>query len=121
VPGLVEVSGDAVWFRTPSDNIGCLMTPTSAVCDLRERNWEPPPRPADCELDFGQGVFVDGDRSGLTCAGDTQLVPDAPVLEYGTGWVLGAVRCTSAKDGVTCLNTATSRGFSVSRDRFELR
>jgi hypothetical protein len=120
VPGLTEVSGDAVWFRTPSDNIGCQMTVTSATCDLLERSWEPPPRPADCELDYGQGVFVDGDRSGMTCAGDTQFVPDAPVLQYGSGWVLGSVRCTSAQDGVTCVNMATRRGFTVSRDRYEL-
>jgi hypothetical protein len=119
-PELVDVEGDLAAFRTPSDNIGCSMTPTSATCDLRERSWEPPPRPADCELDYGQGTFVDDTGAGLTCAGDTPFVPDSPVLAYGTGWVLGDVRCVSARDGVTCENTATGRGFAVSRDRYRL-
>jgi hypothetical protein len=96
------------------------MTPTSATCDLRERSWEPPPPPADCELDYGQGTYVDDTGAGLTCAGDTPFVPDSPVLAYGTGWVLGDVRCVSARDGVTCENTATGRGFAVSRDRYQL-
>ena len=120
VPELIDVAEDEASFRTPSDNIGCSMTATSATCDLRERSWEPPPRPADCELDYGQGTFVDDTGSGLTCAGDTPFVPDSSVLEYGTGWVLGDVRCVSARDGVTCENTATGHGFAVSRDRYRL-
>jgi hypothetical protein len=110
-PLLTEMSGDAVFFRSPSDNIGCQMTATSAACDLRENEWEVPPRPDDCEFDYGQGVLLDGEGSGLTCASDTPFTPDAPVLEYGTGWVLGVIRCVSSQEGVTCEDTETGRGF----------
>jgi hypothetical protein len=120
VPGVVELSGDAASFRTPTGNIGCQLTAAAAACDVLERTWELPPRPADCDADFGQGAFVDGDRSGLTCASDTPFDPDAEVLDYGTGWALGQVRCLSARDGVTCEHTGTGHGFAVSRDAYRL-
>lgn len=35
-------------FTSPSGNIGCMIDPSSARCDITDRDWVPPPRPADC-------------------------------------------------------------------------
>ena len=43
-------------FRSPSSNIGCYLKADYVRCDIDERNWKPPPRPADCEWDYGQGI-----------------------------------------------------------------
>ena len=52
-------------FRSPSANIGCELVPGFARCDIAKRNWSPPPRPASCPLDYGQGLEVgrSGDRA----------------------------------------------------------
>ena len=52
-------------------------------CDIAERDWEPPPAPAYCELDYGQGIALSaGGDPEFVCAGDTALGADAP-LPYG--------------------------------------
>lgn len=46
-----EVIADLVSFTSPSGNVGCYLDQTTVRCDISERDWSPPPRPADCELD----------------------------------------------------------------------
>ena len=51
-----------------------------ARCDIRKRDWSPPPHPASCseEVDFGQGLAVSHDgKASFVCAGDTTLDPSA--------------------------------------------
>jgi hypothetical protein len=43
-------------FTSPSGNVGCYLDPSAARCDISERDWSPPPRPADCAFDYGQGI-----------------------------------------------------------------
>ena len=70
-------------FRSPSSNIGCEMAADLARCDIKERAWAPPPKPAGCDLDWGQGIQVSGsDKAQFVCAGDTALDPAATVLGY---------------------------------------
>ena len=36
-----------------------------------DRDWSPPPRPADCEFDYGQGIsLAPGEQAQFVCAGD---------------------------------------------------
>jgi hypothetical protein len=107
-------------FRTPSSNIGCAIAGGSARCDIKQRDWEPPPKPADCDVDFGQGIAVGGRGPSFVCAGDTALNPTGPVVPYGTDTQVGRFLCASREDGVTCQNTATKRGFFIARDRYRL-
>jgi hypothetical protein len=103
-------------FRSPSGNIGCVMFEGGARCDIREREWSPPPRPASCskEVDFGQGLNVGRvGKARFVCAGDTALDPSASVLSYGTGSEVGGSECISRSDGMTCLNQA-GHGFFIS-------
>jgi hypothetical protein len=107
-------------FRTPSRDIYCAMVEGIARCDIRERDWSPPPKPADCELDWGQGISVKRTgAAGFVCTGDTTYNPDASVLAYGKVSKVGPLRCASRKEGVTCTN-AEGRGFFISRNRYRL-
>ena len=47
-------------FRSPSGNIGCALYEGGARCDIRKRDWSPPPRPARCpkQVGYGQGIEV---------------------------------------------------------------
>jgi hypothetical protein len=101
-------------FRSPSGNIGCALFEGSARCDIMHRDWSPPPKPATCQFDFGQGLDVyGGSRGQLVCAGDTALDPSAPVLHYGTASVVGPDECVSAATGMTCTDTRTGHGFWI--------
>ena len=108
-------------FRSPTGNIGCGMAGGSARCDIRERDWSPPPKPASCPVDYGQGLTVgERGRGEFVCAGDTALNPGAPIVPYGTDSVIGDLRCRSRENGVTCTNTASGHGFFIARDRYRI-
>ncbi len=104
-------------FQSPSGNIGCVLLGGSARCDIRKRDWSPPPRPPGCpdQVDFGQGLQIgQADHSGsFVCAGDTALNPEAAKLAYGTDDRFGGFLCASATSGLTCMNSA-GHGFFIS-------
>jgi hypothetical protein len=119
-PADVEVDESAA-FVTPTENIQCFIDKTSVRCDIVERDWEPPKAPADCELDYGQGVALSaGGSADLVCAGDTVIGSGGQVLDYGQAISAGLLRCESAESGVTCRDVETGRGFTLSRESYEL-
>src|SRR6478672_2266367 len=83
-------------FRSPSGNIGCFIDATGARCDIARRDWSPPPKPASCSLDFGQGITIAGGRAHFVCAGDTTLGATR-VLAYGHTIPAGRYACASAR------------------------
>ena len=102
-------------FRSPSANIGCELVAGFARCDIAKRNWSPPPRPANCPLDYGQGLEVGRSGTGhLVCAGDTALNPQAMALGYGSSSRVDSITCASTTDGMTCTNNVTGHGFFIS-------
>jgi hypothetical protein len=108
-------------FRSPSSNIGCYLIVDYVRCDIDERNWSAPPRPADCEFDYGQGItMVPRGSAEFVCAGDTALVPDGDPLPYGQSIAAGPLRCDSEESGITCRDTETGKGFSISHDAYQL-
>jgi hypothetical protein len=109
-------------FRSPSGNIGCAMFEGGARCDIRKREWSPPPHPASCseEVDFGQGLTVSHDgKASFVCAGDTTLDPSATPLEYGEASELGGTICMSRSEGITCANHA-GHGFFISIQSYKI-
>ena len=107
-------------FIAPSGNVSCMLKADYARCDIVDRDWSPPPRPADCEFDYGQGVAVsDSGPAEFVCAGDTTFGVDE-VLPYGESMSTGPMRCESAEPGVTCRNGDTGRGFFLSRQSYRL-
>lgn len=119
-PGDRETVTDLVGFSSPSGNVGCYLDSTTARCDIGERDWAPPPRPSDCEFDYGQGITLSvGESPAFVCAGDTALGGGAP-LAYGQSVTAGTLRCESAETGITCIDSATTHGFSIARERYRM-
>lgn len=107
-------------FTSPSGNVGCHLDASVARCDIRDRNWAPPLRPASCRFAYGQGVTLSPGRTAeFVCAGDTTLGSGAE-LGYGDSITAGTLRCQSADTGITCRDTKTRHGFAISRQAYHL-
>ena len=108
-------------FITPSGNIGCAMGPGGGRCDIRDHTWTAPPKPAECQLDYGDSIESSG--SGVPtfgCHGDTVIIQGSTVLAYGQRSRQGSFVCDSEQAGVTCTNEATKHGFFMSRDSYRI-
>lgn len=114
------VVSELTGFTSPTGNIGCYIGPENVRCDIGDRDWQPPARPADCNLDYGQGIAMDaGGAPAFVCAGDTALGGGDP-LPYGQSIAAGLLRCDSAATGMTCTDTETGRGFMLAKESYEL-
>ena len=115
-----ETVAELTGFISPTGNVACMIEPSRARCDIIDRDWSLPPRPADCELDYGQGISLNsGGSAEFVCAGDTAFGPDE-VLPYGSSTVAGALRCESAEPGITCRDGQTGHGFSIAREAYRI-
>lgn len=92
-------------FVTPSGNIMCGMDVGGAQCQIFEYDWPNQP----CAN--GMTLSEEGARSACGDWGDT----DAVEVSYGTLVRHGDYECEVETTGVTCTNTATDRGFRLSR------
>lgn len=102
-------------FRTPSGAIGCGYYASTLRCDVRGGVLPLPPRPRDCDFDWGGGFYLKArGRATVVCAGDTALNPSAQVVRYGTTWRQGGIACKSRTNGLRCTN-ADGHGFLISR------
>lgn len=109
-------------FNSPSGNIGCYIDPSTVRCDIRERDWSPPPRPASCNenVSYGQGLMLNaGEPARVVCAGDTALTT-GNTLGFGDKIVAGSIECTSAESGITCWDFQYGGEFSISREAYHL-
>jgi hypothetical protein len=116
---------ELVGFKTPSSNIHCQSYANEndkgvAVrmirCDIRSIANRLPPRPRDCELEWGQAfeVSVETMPAERICYGDTVQDDKLTTLSYGQTWERDGLRCKSDQSGVTCVNP-TGHGFELSR------
>ena len=113
---------ELLYFHAPSGNIACEMAQDHATCQIMERNFERPTKPADCEWDYGETFGVEGEARGeLLCVSDTVFgAPDAFELGYGERIGNGLVTCVSATSGMTCSTSSGSHGFALSRAGYRL-
>jgi hypothetical protein len=107
-------------FRTPSKNIFCSLTESAVRCDIVKKTWIPPTKPADCELDWGNGMYISSGKAGMTCAGDTLIGSSQQALEYGNAYRSGTVLCESESTGLTCRDEKTGRGFTLAAARYSI-
>lgn len=113
--------GELTGFTSPSGNIGCYIDKHSVRCDIDQRDWEPPPAPSDCQLDYGQGISLNaGGSPEFVCAGDTALGDGEP-LAYGQSIGAGLLRCESEESGMSCSDAETGRGFTISKESYSFR
>ena len=121
-----ELTGPVVHlsaFRSPTGNIGCMLSAGQARCDIERRSWSPPARPASCPavVDFGQGLEMGTiGASRFVCAGDTVRDPKSPVLPYGSTSISGSFDCISATNGMTCTRPSDGHGFFLSIQTYRL-
>ncbi len=117
-----RVVDDNTGFTSPSGNIWCMIAPSSARCDIEQRDWSPPPRPAYCPLDTGYGhgiILIPGRPAQIVCAGDTTFNNNG-ALAYGESITAGVLRCTSMETGMTCRDLQTGHGFTIARQAYQL-
>lgn len=114
-------AADLIGFTSPSGNIGCILAEDMVRCDIAARDWNPPPRPADCPdfTDYGQGITLNPTGpAAFVCAGDTTL-GSGPALAYGQFHAGGGMSCSSEPAGMRCSNS-DGHGFTLSRQGYTL-
>jgi hypothetical protein len=117
----VDISGvGEALFQTPSNNIICSLTRSAVRCDIVRKTWTPPPKPADCELDWGNGMYIEAGKAGMTCTGDTLIGSAKETLDYGKGLRSGTVACESVSTGLTCRDEKSGRGFTLAVGRYSI-
>jgi hypothetical protein len=100
-----------VGFRTPSRNIVCVIGDPDRG---RSYAWcESYKRPHTAELNLAGRVRI---CNGIRCIGDPGEGEISRTLAYGRSVTVGRFRCTSRMAGMTCVVTATGKGFMLNRD-----
>ena len=107
-------------FTSPSGNIGCIIYEEYLRCDIAERDWLPPPRPADCPSFTGYGrasAWTRTDRQRSSAPGTPRSTADR--LGYGQTHTSAGFVCTSEAAGLRCTN-ADGHGFQLAREAYDL-
>jgi uncharacterized protein DUF6636 len=100
-------------FLSPSKNITCDLTTGAVRCEIVKRAWEPPPRPASCQLGWGHSMSIDNGKADFVCAGDTVVGTATEVLPYGSSFRAGSVRCDSGNEALRCVDSKSQHGFTL--------
>ncbi len=102
-------------FSSPTGNIRCGLDASYVRCDISQRSFTMPPKPADCNLDWGSGLELGtAGQSQIVCAGDAIDGKDLR-LPYGQAIRAGKLICASAEAGITCSQIGNGHGFFLSR------
>jgi hypothetical protein len=122
-----QIKQEPAGFKTPSSNIHCRVDVDEGApgqksighlrCDIREITGAVPPKPGDCDFDWGQafGIAEDGRAGRRLCYSDTVADDALPALAYGNAWQRGGFTCKSEPAGLTCSN-ASGHGFALSKN-----
>jgi hypothetical protein len=108
-------SGTYASFYTPTGNIACEMSDNGTAQAGIDCIMQKPQAKAGLNA---SGVATICQHQGLRCTGNLGYSPSLPrarQLSYGSADTVGRFRCTSASTGVTCIVTATGKGFFISR------
>ena len=122
IAGAPVAGADITGFTSPSGNIACMLDEDLLRCDIAERDWTPPPRPADCPdmTGYGQGISLHPHGpANFVCAGDTTFGGSGGVLPYGQFQAGGGMSCNSEPSGMRCSNS-DGHGFTISRQAYTL-
>ena len=102
-------------FQLPSGNIACAMTTGNVTCTIANKTFATPPR-GDCKDDKGgHTVVLTPNGVAVPCTDAARPGADVPTLNYGGTSTVGPYTCTSATNGVTCVDGA-GKGFRLARE-----
>lgn len=119
----VERVATTTTFASPSGNILCFLGEDIATCRVQRHDWKVPPRPADCNNDWGPDIEVTSDRATFRCASDAIPYDWTAThrLAYGHAIRFRQLQCESARAGMRCDYLGSGHGFTVSSTDYELR
>lgn len=112
----VAAQVEPVAFALPSGNIACEMTTEGVTCTIASAVFDLAGA-EECAATEENVFVVDADGAGTPCAEERAANPDATELAYGRSTSVGDYTCTSATDGVTCVDTAGT-GFRLARSDY---
>ena len=104
------------YVDTPSKNISCVLSNEGVGCSILERNYASSGM-QDCP-DREFSIVALAGRTEVRCGEEYLGQPGDTfhTLEYGETTMFSDYACTSQSKGMTCWNTITGRGFTISRD-----
>lgn len=102
-------------FTSPTGNIFCSMTVSEVSCEIGNIS-SPPAGPEGCTgAGTGHVVTLDAEGVHVPCLdeapGDT--AGEVDVLDYGSTRTVGDFTCTSASDGMSCVEDSSGTGFRL--------
>ena len=103
-------------FAMPSGNIACTMSVDGVTCTIASYTYAPPVV-GGCTEVTGHVLVLNADGVAFSCvSGPPPAVAgdDVPELAYGKSTTVGDYTCTSATDGVQCVD-ASGKGFQLAR------
>ena len=109
-------STEATQFALPSGNIACTMSVDGVTCTIASYTYAQPVV-AGCTEVTGHVLVLNADGVAFSCvSGPPPAVAgdDVPVLQYGNATTVGDYTCTSATDGVQCVD-GSGKGFQLAR------
>jgi hypothetical protein len=121
LPAFAGDKGELLNFRTPSDNIHCLVSSDeeSIDCEIITVTVQSPlpERPSDCDLEWGQRFYMkEKGQAELICTGDSVRDHKAKIVPYGENYAFGLFTCSSEKKGLSCYNN-DGHGFFLSKEK----
>lgn len=112
---------------TPSGNIGCDLAEDASASGCGVLSWEetvPYGRQEETGMPRWWVSLTPGSVGQVVGKGDTALFMDpsfhAEVVGYGRTVTFGRTACTSEESGLTCWDTASGHGVTLSRDGREV-
>ncbi|WP_420030462.1 DUF6636 domain-containing protein [Rhodococcus ruber] len=119
--------GGAYYFSSPDGLFQCGIVPlasrTEAGC--QGTTTPVPPRPDDCMINWGNGIRVTNEGpAGFMCSGGVVYTSGGetidPPLAVGATIAEAGFTCTSAENGISCVDDATGHGFRIAPDSNEV-
>lgn len=107
-------------FYTPSRNISCGITGDGVRCDVMKHDWVPPPKPVQCEYDYGFTLVLGHEGPKFGCVSDAVVSVETVIVPYGTSVRQPGFSCDVTEAGVTCRDSRNSHGFFVSKASYDL-
>ncbi|MGV9184634.1 DUF6636 domain-containing protein [Arcanobacterium canis] len=101
---------EATNFTSPAKNIHCALSGENLMCSINVYDY--PSTPSSCE---GKTQTYTLTPKGEISEGCQTKVTATKVLDYGNSVSVKGYGCTVEKDGVTCWNALSGKGFTLKR------
>ena len=104
------------YVETPSKNISCVLYDEGVGCSILERTYASSGMQDCSDREFS--IVVLANRTEVRCGEEYLGKPGDTfhTLQYEQTTTFSDYACTSQTRGMTCWNTITGRGFTISRE-----